>query len=258
MEAKSGHPPKRTETEIARENMTQISQFLISHGGLFLFVMALAEESGLPLPAAPWLLAAGALAAGGKLSFLASTWWAALGSLAGDMIWFYLGQRGKRRIFRLFPHLESVKRTIPRRLHVKLVLRGVRILTAAKFIPFGTVVSLRAGALEVGSLRFLLIDALSSVLYVGVYIALGFTFHSQLEQVVAFVGKLGVVALVLLVIAFATYASWALLKGASKQTHQFSQSRLQSQIDDSTPATTTGRPIKTPSLTQTTKSPANT
>ena len=86
MEMKSGHPPKRTENEIAKENMTQISQFLISHGGLFLFVMALVEESGLPLPAAPWLLAAGAMAAVGKLSLLASIWWAALGSLLGDMI----------------------------------------------------------------------------------------------------------------------------------------------------------------------------
>ena len=231
--------------------MTQISQFLIAHGGLFLFVMVLAEESGLPLPAAPWLLAAGALAAGGKLSFLASTWWAALGSLAGDMIWFYLGRRGKRRIFRAFPHLESVKRTIPRRLHAKLVLRGVRMLTAAKFIPFGTVVALRAGALEVGSLRFLLIDAFSSILYASAYVALGFTFHSQLEQVMAFMRKLGVVALLLLVIAFVAYACWALLKRTSKQ------SQISPRIDDSASATTAGRPVETLSLVQTTKSSGN-
>jgi membrane protein DedA with SNARE-associated domain len=231
--------------------MTQISQFLISHGDLFLFVIALAEESGLLLPAAPWLLAAGAMAAGGKLSFFASTWWAALGSLAGDMIWFYLGQRGKRRIFRVFPHLESVKRATPQRLHAKLVLRGMRILTAAKFIPFGTMVSLRAGALGVGLLRFLLLDALSSVLYVGFYIAMGFTFHSQLEQVMAFVLKLGVLALLLLVIAFAAYACWALLKRTSKQ------SQLSPQIDDSTSATTAGRPVETLSFAQTTKSSGN-
>ena len=238
--------------------MTQISQFLISHGGLFLFVMALAEESGLPLPAAPWLLAAGALAAGGKLGFVGSMWWAALGSLLGDMIWFYLGQRGKRHIFRVFPHLESVKRTIPRKLHAKLFFRGVRILTAAKFIPFGTVVSLRAGALEVGALRFLLIDAISSVLYVGVYIALGFTFHNQLEQLMAFTLKLGVVALLLLVIAFAAYACWALLKRASKRPRRFGLSLLSSQIDDSTPTITAGQPVETLSLVQTTKSSGNT
>ena len=43
--------------------MSQITQLLISHGGLFLFLTAFADQSGLPFPAVPWLLAAGALAA---------------------------------------------------------------------------------------------------------------------------------------------------------------------------------------------------
>src|SRR6266403_1585057 len=65
--------------------------------------------------------------------------WAALGSLVADMILFYLGQRGKTHILRVFPNLESRKRTLPGKLHSRLILRSVRVLTAAKFIPFGTV-----------------------------------------------------------------------------------------------------------------------
>ena len=210
--------------------MSQMTQFLISHGGLFLFLIVLADQSGLPFPAVPWLLAAGALAAGGKLSLLGAICWAALGSQAADMIWFYVGQRGKRRIFRVFPDLESRKRTLPRKLHTRSILRGVRVLTAAKFLPFGTVVPLRAGALEVGLLRFFLIDACSSVFYAVVYVVSGFIFHSQLEGVAAFMRKLGVVALLLLLAAVGAYLGCVILKRASKRTHHLSQSKFPSPI----------------------------
>src|SRR6267378_5254901 len=214
------------------ETMSQITQLLISHGGLFLFLTVLVDQSGLPFPAVPWLLAAGALAAGGKLSLFAVICWAALGSLAADMIWYYLGQRGKRRIFRVFPDLEFRKRTLPRKLHTRLILRGVRVLTTAKFLPFGTVVPLRAGALEVGSLRFLLIDAFSSVVYAAVYVVSGFIFHSQLEQAVAFVRKLGVVVLPLLVAAVAVYLGCVVFKRASRRTQNLNQSKSLTPTDN--------------------------
>ena len=75
--------------------MSQMTQFLVSHGGLFLFLIALADQSGLPLPAVPWLLAAGALAVGGKLSLLGAICWASLGSLGADMVWFTSDSAGK-------------------------------------------------------------------------------------------------------------------------------------------------------------------
>jgi len=211
--------------------MSQITQLLISHGGLFLFLTVLADQSGLPFPAVPWLLAAGALAAGGKLSLPGAICWAALGSLLADMIWFYLGQRGRTHVFRVFPDLESRKCTLPRKLRARLILRGVRLLTAAKFLPFGTVVALRAGALEVGSLRFFLIDAFSSVVFAAVYLVLGFIFHSQLEQAVAFVRKLGAIALLLLLAAVGAYLGCVIRKRASKRRHPLNQSQLPSPID---------------------------
>jgi membrane protein DedA with SNARE-associated domain len=211
--------------------MSQMTQFLISHGGLCLLLIVLADQSGIPFPAVPWLLAAGALAAGGKLSLPGAVCWAALGSLVGDMIWFFLGQRGKTHIFRVFPDLESRKRTFPRKLPTRLILRGIRVLTAAKFLPFGTVVPLRAGALEVGWLRFLLIDAITSVIYAAVYIVLGVIFHSQLEQVVAFAQKLGLVALLLLLAGIGAYLVCVIRKRASKRMPHLRQCQIPPSID---------------------------
>jgi membrane protein DedA with SNARE-associated domain len=234
--------------------MTQINQFLIPYGGLILFVTVFVDQSGLPLPVEPFLLAAGALAAGGKLSLFAAISCVALGCLAADMIWFYLGLRGQERLFRVFPGWASIKHTIPRGLDTRVILRGMWRLTAAKFLPFGTVIPLRAGALEVGMLRFLLLDALSSVVYAAVYVLLGFIFHAQLEQVAAFVRKLGVAAFLLLLIAVGAYFGWAILKRAAKRPNHFSQSGLPLQAARGGSGTTQASPVGTLANSQTTKS----
>ena len=229
--------------------MTQINQFLISHGGLLLFVAVFVDQTGLPVPVEPILLTAGALAARGKLSLFVAISCVVLGCLAADMIWFYLGLRGQGRLFRIFPSWASIKDTLPRGLDTRVILRGLRRLTAAKFLPFGTVIPLRAGALEVGMLRFLLVDALSSVVYAAVYVLLGFMFHTQLEQVLAFVRKLGVAAFLLLLIAVGAYFGRAILKRAPKQPNHFSQSSPPLQVAPGRSGSTQP-PVGTPPHTQ--------
>lgn len=192
--------------------MTQITDFLTSHGGLILFVAAYFEQSGLPIPAAPWLLAAGALAAGGHMSLLAAIGWATIGSLLADVTWFWIGHRGKGWVFKLFPHLRSVRHASIKRPSIRLMARGLRKLTAAKFLPFGTIVPLRAGALNVNSFWFVLLDAISSAVYASVYVLLGLFFHNQLAEVVALVQRLGLVALVLLVVLIGGYVTLGFLK----------------------------------------------
>ena len=197
--------------------MNQITHLVISYGGPLLFVVGFAEQSGLPFPGGPFLLAAGALAASGKFDLIAGIGWAAAGCVAADAIWFFLGHRGKARVFRMFPHLQAVQVKLERATLAKTVLHGMRMLTAAKFLPFGTVVPMHAGALDVGRLRFLLVDAFTSVVYAAVYAALGFAFHKQLEQVVAFLRSLGAVSLLLIVVLAGTYIVHWFLKHDPKK-----------------------------------------
>jgi membrane protein DedA with SNARE-associated domain len=200
--------------------MNQITQFLISYGGLFLLVAGFMEQSGLPFPGGLCILAAGALAASGKYSLIAAVCWAAAGCVAADAIWFHLGHRGKSSVFRVFPHLHGVQSRLRQATLTGSILHGARMLTAAKFLPFGTVIPLHAGAMEVGSLRFLLVDAFASVVYAAVYDALGFAFHKQLEQVVAFLRKLGAVSLLLIVVLAGGYVVHWFLKHHAKREAQ--------------------------------------
>jgi membrane protein DedA with SNARE-associated domain len=191
--------------------MNQIIQFLISHGALILFLAGFAEQSGLPFPGSLFVIAAGALAASGKIGLFAVIGWTALGCIAADVILFVLGHHGKARVFRVFPHLQAVQVKLERATLAKTVLHGMRMLTLAKFVPLGQVVAMHAGALEVNRLRFLLVDAFTSVVYATVYAALGFAFHNQLEQLAAFLQKLGTVSLVLIgVVAVAYGVHWFL------------------------------------------------
>lgn len=192
--------------------MNEINQFLAADGGLILFAAVFAEQSGLPVPAAPWLLAAGALAAGGSISLFTAICLSAVGALAADITWFYIGQRGKGWVFKLFPHLRTVRQAGVEKRPVCSIARGLRILIAAKFLPFGTIVPLRAGALNVSTLRFVLWDAVSSIIYAGAYVLAGFIFHNQLEQVVVLVQRLGLVAFALLLFVVAGYVAFGFVK----------------------------------------------
>jgi membrane protein DedA with SNARE-associated domain len=192
--------------------MSHISEFLLSHGGLVLFLIVFAEQSGVPFPGAPWLLAAGALAAGGRVNLLSAILWAAIGSLAADTFWFYAGHRSKARLFRLFPNWHSIWDVVTRKTHTSLIVRGIQMLTAAKFLPIGILVPLRAGALDADPVRFLLVDGVCSLFYASFYVLPGFFLHDQLEQVVAFVQRLGVFTCLLLLIFVGGYLSYGFFK----------------------------------------------
>ena len=74
--------------------MSESTQFLMSHGEAVLFATVFAEQAGLPLPAAPWLLAAGALSAAGSLNPVLAVAIVALACVVLDWIWFLVGRWG--------------------------------------------------------------------------------------------------------------------------------------------------------------------
>src|SRR6266516_3539204 len=91
------------DTQIGNKRvMNEITQFLMGHGGPVLFAIVFAEQAGLPLPSAPWLLAAGTLSAGGKLNPALAIGVTELRSLIANSLWFYVGRRGGQRVLLLF------------------------------------------------------------------------------------------------------------------------------------------------------------
>src|SRR5438876_9106468 len=176
--------------------MNELTQFLMSHGGPVLFAIVFVEQAGLPLPSAPWLLAAGALSASGKLNPVLALAMTALACVVADWIWFYVGRRGGQRVLHLFCRLSLAPNTCVGRTKGLFARHGLQALVAAKFIPgLGAVMPPLAGALGIPTGRFLLLDGLGAAFYGSFYIAAGSLFPLQLQDLVARLNLLGFGAL---------------------------------------------------------------
>ena len=172
--------------------MSDTTQFLVGHGAPLLFAIVFAEQAGLPLPSAPWLLTAGALWASGKLNPALAIGVTALAAVMADSLWFYIGQRGGQRVLRLFCRLSLARNSCVGRTKGLFARHGLQTLVAAKFLPgLGAVMPPLAGALGMTTGRFLLFDTLGSMFYGSFYIVAGFVFHNQLRQAMALLNQLG-------------------------------------------------------------------
>ncbi len=162
--------------------MHGIPEFLIRYGYLLLFGVVLAEQLGLPIPAAPMLLAAGALAGIGKLSLPSVMLIAVAACLAGDFVWFDLGRRRGSSVLRLLCRISLEPDTCVRQTETAYARYGDISLLFAKFIPgLSTVAPPMAGIFKVATWRFLLLDGAGSALWSGAFVFAGWIFRAQLE-----------------------------------------------------------------------------
>jgi membrane protein DedA with SNARE-associated domain/rhodanese-related sulfurtransferase len=172
--------------------MSEIYDLLVRHGTVILFVVVFIDRIGIPLPSAPWLLAAGALAVGGKMNLLTALVTAASGGLLADMIWFYLGRHYGNRVLGLLCRISLEPDACARRTQNLYTRHGMRGLIVSKFIPgLSTLAPPLAGNSGISTLRFLFFDGLGSVLHGSCFILVGVLFSPQLEQIINALVNLG-------------------------------------------------------------------
>ena len=80
--------------------MSKLVAYVTQYGMALVFANVLVEQIGIPIPALPTLIVAGALARDGKLSLSGLIFAAAVASLAADSIWYALGRRYGNRVLK--------------------------------------------------------------------------------------------------------------------------------------------------------------
>jgi membrane protein DedA with SNARE-associated domain/rhodanese-related sulfurtransferase len=186
--------------------MNDLTQFLIHYGELVLFVVVLAEQVGLPIPAVPVLLAAGALAGAGKMSLLLVISLALVACLMGDLLWYYLGRYRGARVLGLLCRISLEPDSCVRRTENFFVSYGTKSLLIAKFLPgLSTVTPALAGLFKISIGQFLLYNGLGALLWVLAFIVPGYLFSNQIEHLADYAEQFGSSVLVLAVAALALY-----------------------------------------------------
>jgi membrane protein DedA with SNARE-associated domain len=177
----------------------ELFALVLKHGTSLVFGNVLVEQLGLPVPAVPTLVVAGALAADGKLSFAKLLLAAFVATVAADSLWFLLGRRYGQKLLKTLCRVSLSPDTCVRQTEGIFEKYGLASLLFAKFVPgYSTVAPPLAGASGTGYPRFLLFTSGGTLLWAGSALLLGAVFHGAVDRVLAFLASMGGWAFVVL------------------------------------------------------------
>jgi membrane protein DedA with SNARE-associated domain len=172
--------------------MEETLTFLVRHGYAVVFAWILLDQLGLPIPATPVLLGAGALAGTGHLDATLVMGAVVGASLLGDSAWYVIGRLLGSRVLRWLCRVALEPDSCVRRTEVSFGRHGARSLIVAKFVPgLSAVAPPLAGIIGLPPWRFAWYSALGALLWGAVFVGLGFAFADQLERLVEHAARLG-------------------------------------------------------------------
>lgn len=157
---------------------------LVARYGLAaVFLFTFLENVGLPIPAFPVLMLAGAYASARHTAVLLVVGVAVAGALLADGIWYFVGRwRGKRVLDHLCRVSFNPDACLERAVDGFHRRKSATILFA-KFLPgVNTIMPPLAGIAAMPFLLFLLLDFAGALLWAGAGVALGFAFGEEIAE----------------------------------------------------------------------------
>ena len=186
--------------------MEGLDVFIRTYGYPALFGVMVIEQFVPPMPGEPVLLGAGALAGTGHLRLWIVAALALAGTVVADLVWYEIGRRGGQRVLKWMCRLSIEPDTCVRSGEDAFSRWGANALLIAKFLPgLNSIGQPLAGALRMSRPRFVIFDVLGAVLWVGLYVGLGYAFKDQLAEVAALGERLGGWAIAIIAGAFGLY-----------------------------------------------------
>lgn len=192
--------------------MEQIASEIERYGLWVVFANVLLAEGGLPLPAFPILVAAGALATRGGYSLFALIAAGVAACLIADLAWYWCGRRYGGRVLGWLCKLSLSADRCVHQTQTLFLKVGKSSLLLAKFLPGLSIVSVAmAGVARMPPAAFLLLDAAGALLFVSASLLLGWAFQDSIADVLkalGHTGKIGLVALLLLLCLYLLIRWW--------------------------------------------------
>ena len=186
---------------------------LISQYGLaIVFANVLIEQIGLPIPALPMLVVAGALGAAGQMSLPLVFIVALLACLIADGAWYVVGRIYGNGVMKTLCRISLTPDSCVSETQSRFERWGVNALMVAKFVPgLALIAPPLAGATRIGVPIFLLFDGIGAVLWCAAGIVGGALFDKQVEFILSKIqdyGEIAVVVIAALLAAYIAYKWW--------------------------------------------------
>lgn len=182
---------------------TQLAQYGVPLVGL----NVLLQQIGLPIPAVPTMMIAGALAVAGRIDFLQAFAVSVMASLVADMLWFWAGRRYGYPVLRFLCRISLSPDTCVRQTEGIFERWGFFSVVVSKFVPgFATVAPPIAGALKMQTGAFVVASLASAALWVGAAMIAGVVFARQIDVALTWMASNFAVAAVVLAALVAAYA----------------------------------------------------
>jgi len=182
------------------------THILLTYGYLLLFVWVLIEQLGIPLPATPVLVAAGALSAEHEISFSLAFLAGLAATLIADTTWFLVGRRYGHHVLRILCKLSMEPTICVRRTQDSFGRRRGVTLMIAKFVPgLATLAPPVAGENGMSLGAFLFFDTIGATLWLTALLAVGRLFGDALKRdpsLLNWVGRFSGALLVLAILGF--------------------------------------------------------
>lgn len=186
--------------------MQELIDLVARYGLALVFLNVLAEQVGLPIPAVPTLIVAGAAAAAGKLSAAAVFGVAVVACYIGDGLWFAGGRLYGRRVLRLLCKVSLSPDSCVRQSEYHFERWGKAVLIVSKFVPgLSAVTPPLAGAMRMGWPSFIVLNGIGIALWTAIPIGAGMLFSGQIERVVEKIENYGLAAVELIGALVAAY-----------------------------------------------------
>ena len=165
---------------------------LAQFGLAAIFANVLLDQLGLPVPAVPTLIVAGAFATDGRLSANGLFAVAVAACLIGDTSWYFAGRIYGNRVMKMLCRVSLTPDSCVSQTHARFERWGANALIAAKFVPGLSIIAPPlAGATQMGFVRFTAFSFLGSALWVGACVATGMLLKPQIDQVLPHLQQVG-------------------------------------------------------------------
>jgi len=200
--------------------MNDLISSIARHGYLLIFLIALAESVGLPMPAALALIAGGAAVAAHTLEAPRVIILAVIAMSIGDGLLFVLGRYTGWALLGFLCRISVNPESCILRSAESFYKRGKITLLFSKFIPgINTMAAPLAGSMKMPPRQFLRLDLAGACLYTLTYFIVGYLFHDFLAVITHGFHTASHAMGIVLSIALAMYVGyrvWVYRKGPSR------------------------------------------